>query len=127
MDRPYDGGHNTSPKLFWKTLGEALGEESDGWHSTRKKRIYVIGIKHGIEFCDQHHTQWPLSQSPSLRDEARRIAANTAKLPRHRLKPSNFHFGIEPVRPAYIFAIQVSSVTVITKNANAIPIFLFVC
>jgi hypothetical protein len=29
--------------------------------------------------------------------------------------------------PSYIFAIQVSPVTVITKNANAIPIFLFVC
>jgi hypothetical protein len=72
-------------------------------------------------------TAKPIPVPDITRDEARRIAANTAKLPRHRLKPSNFHFGIEPVRPAYIFAIQVSSVTVITKNANAIPIFLFVC
>jgi hypothetical protein len=42
---------------------------------------------------------------------------------------SNFHFGgdVELLRPSYMFAIQVSSVTVITKNTNAIPIFLFVC
>jgi hypothetical protein len=36
---------------------------------TRKKRISVISIKYGVEFCDQHHM------------EARRIAANIAKLP----------------------------------------------
>jgi len=36
---------------FWG----ALGEESDGGHLTCKKRIYVIGIKHGVEFCDRHH------------------------------------------------------------------------
>ena len=35
--------------------------------------------------------------------------------------------GEELLRPSYIFAIQVSSVTVITKNTNAIPICLFVC
>jgi hypothetical protein len=43
------------------------------------------------------------------------------------IRTSNFHFGLEPVRPAYIFAIHISSVTAITKNANALPIFLFVC
>ena len=42
-------------------------------------------------------------------------------------------FGIEPVRLAYTFAYtrlparQIVPVTVVTKNANAIPIFLFVC
>ena len=34
--------------------------------------------------------------------------------------------GVELLRPSYMFAIQVSSVTVITKNTNAMPIF-FVC
>src|SRR5262249_58908244 len=37
------------------------------------------------------------------------------------------HFRTEPLRPSYIFAIQASPVTVITKNTNAVPIFLFVC
>ena len=34
---------------------------------------------------------------------------------------------MELLRLSYIFAIQVSPVMVITKNTNAIPIFLFVC
>jgi hypothetical protein len=59
-------------------------------------------------------------------DEARRVAVNVAKLPRQRLKRA-ISIGLEPIRPAYIFAIHVSSVTAITKNANALPIFLFVC
>ena len=47
--------------------------------------------------------------------------------------PCHTYFRIEPVRPAYIFAYtrlparQIAPVTVVTKNANAIPIFLFVC
>ena len=49
-------------------------------------------------------TAKPIPVPDITRDEARRIAANTAKLPRHRLKPSNFHFGIEPIRLGYIFA-----------------------
>src|SRR5215472_2528792 len=35
--------------------------------------------------------------------------------------------GAELLRPSYMFAIQVSPVTGVTKNTNAIPIFLFVC
>jgi len=37
-----------------------------------KKVISVISIKRTVELCDQHHNP---------RDEARRIAANIAKLP----------------------------------------------
>ena len=37
------------------------------------------------------------------------------------IKATNFRFGIEPIRPAYIF-LYISYVTVITKNANAVPI-----
>jgi hypothetical protein len=46
------------PKFFPKTLDRALGEESDGWHLTCKKRISVITIKHSAEFCDQHHIRF---------------------------------------------------------------------
>ena len=58
----------------------------------------------------------------------RRIDLVTAFLSEREL-----HFRIQPVRPAYIFtytrlpARQIVPVTVVTKNANAIPIFLFVC
>ena len=58
----------------------------------------------------------------------RRIDLVTAFLSEREL-----HFRIELVRPAYIFTYtrlptrQIVPVTVVTKNANAIPIFLFVC
>jgi len=54
--------------------------------------------------------------------------------PRRRIPlKTRLHFGIEPVRLAYTFAYtrlparQIVPVTVVTKIANAIPIFLFVC
>jgi hypothetical protein len=52
------------PKFFAKTLVLALGEESDGWHLTRKKRISVISIKNGAEFFDQHHILWTNNFGP---------------------------------------------------------------
>ena len=48
------------------TLGRALGEESDSWHFTRKKRIFVMSIKRDIEFCDQHH----IHAKHSIKDHA---------------------------------------------------------
>jgi hypothetical protein len=54
--------------------------------------------------------------------------------PRRRIPlKTRLHFGIEPVRLAYTFAYtrlparQIVPVTVVTKIANAVPIFLFVC
>jgi hypothetical protein len=67
------------------------------------------------------------SCSARMRREELQNCGQYRKAASPSIKRSNFHFGIEPVCPAYIFAIQVSSVTVITKNANAIPMFLCVC
>jgi len=82
--------------------------------------------------------------------KARRIAANIAKLPELLMREQESRVerlfqilelssrdtldeqfplwrGAELLRPSYMFAIQVSHVTGVTKNTNAIPICLFVC
>src|SRR5262249_34272815 len=79
--------------------------------------------------------EW-LGSSPlgRLRDAQSNRERKFAPRPRGRIPlRTRLHFGIEPVRLAYTFAYtrlparQIVPVMVVTKKANAIPIFLFVC
>ena len=89
-----------------------------------------------VELAAKSGWSSPLGRQRDAQSDRERIARGGLRridLVTAFLSERELHFRIELVRPAYIFtytrlpARQIVPVTVVTKNANAIPIFLFVC
>src|SRR6516164_11072216 len=125
FENAYGGpkGSRASPAAIlesWKELVECPLE------SLRDR--YLRRLRRHVGWIENRSDGWELTVACKVRLGLRRIDLVTAFLSEREL-----HFRIELVRPEYIFtytrlpARQIVPVTVVTKNANAIPIFLFVC
>jgi hypothetical protein len=88
-------------------------------HDTRRPIAHVLAITKNTNSGVDHHQKY---ESRGMSSTGFRNVAY-AELRGGSARDANPHACL---RPSYIFAIQSSPVTVITKNANAIPIFLFV-